>query len=146
MTTRLEAVEAETARVTTSRGGRKAKRAEEELRRLWPARPEWINGVRPEWALLTEPPDDFVRLALSGERVLHEVGGGVAPTRLAVVAMIRGFPQEPMAPSVKSPIAEPEPAAVEPEPARESEPVDSADSVEAKIRNFERAGLWDPGR
>jgi hypothetical protein len=92
---------------------------------------------------LTEPPEDWVKLAQSGERVLCEVGGGVAPTRRAVVALIRGFPQEPIEPKVRQPISESEPEAVEEEPAPTPP---TADPVEEKIRNLERAGLWDPGR
>jgi hypothetical protein len=143
MTTRLERAEREVAVQTKPRG--KQKRAEAELRRLWPARPDWINVVRTEWASLREPPDDFVRLARSGERVFHEVLGGVAPTRLGVVAMIRGFPQEPMGPRVQSTIAEPEPAPAERETEWEPESFDPVDAIEQKIRNLERAGLWDPG-
>jgi hypothetical protein len=139
MSSRLEAVERAAARVTTPRG--KPRRAEEELRRLWPARPDWINTVRPEWASLEEPPEDFVRLARSGERVLHEVLGGVAPTRLATVAMIRGYPEEPMARKEELPIhpAEPEPIEKEPAP-----PPPASDAVEEKIRRLETLGLW-PG-
>jgi hypothetical protein len=138
MPTRLERAEQEAARRT--KAPKTANRAEAELRRLWPARPGWIKVVRPEWASSAEPPDDFVRLARAAEVVLHEILGGVAATRLAVVAMIRGFPQEPMAPRVQSPIAEPEPPT--PDPESEPEAVDPADAIEAKIRRMEADGRW----
>jgi hypothetical protein len=97
--------------------------------------------VAPEWSSLTEPPEDWVRLARSGERVLHEVLGGVAPTRLATVALIRGYPEEPMARKERAPIPDAEPEPVEEEPAPPPSPFDP---VEEKIRRLESLGLW-PG-
>jgi hypothetical protein len=98
-------------------------------------------GVGIRKALLKEPPDDFVRLARSGEHVLHEVGGGVAPTRLGVVAMIRGYPEELMALRERLPMPEAQPEPIEEQPAPTPAP---ADPVEEKIQRLEALGLW-PG-
>jgi hypothetical protein len=141
MSSRLEAAERETARVTTST--RKAGRAERELYRLWGAfRSEPLAIALWQGNAPDEPPKVLIDLARSGTRVLHEAIDGIGATAKATTVLIRDGdpPAEPTAAPTPGP-TEP----VEPEPEWEPPTVDPADAIEQKIRNLERAGLWDPG-
>jgi hypothetical protein len=142
MPTRLERAEAETARVTTST--QKARRAERELYRLWSAfRSEPLAIALWQGNAPDEPPKVLVDLAQSGVRVLHQAADGIGASPKAVSVLIRdGDP--PVEPTPAPTVGSPPPA--EPGPEREPEPVDPADAVEQRIRNLERAGLWDPRR
>jgi hypothetical protein len=141
MSSRLEAVEREAARVTTSTS--RGRRAERELYRLWGAfRSEplatalWLDGPP------NDPPKVLIDLARSGTRVLHEAIDGIGASPKAVTVLIREG--DPPVESTPAPTVESPPPA-EPGPEREPDPIDPADEVERRINRLERSGLWDPG-